>query len=197
MTAEQKPEHFEGKAPEEKSAKVGKLILAGELNDELFRNTAPALMDLIEDPKNEKIVIILNTGGGNVNTALGFYDLIKGARIPVEILGTGRVMSAGLIILSAGSRRFATSNTRFMFHPGHQYFDKASFLTTEEMEILTKDLKEIDEQVFAVVADRSGKRLEELKMKFTPVKYLSANEAKAENLIDEIVSSPLKLFERE
>lgn len=197
MSAEQRSDRPEDKPGKEKEMlKVGRLLLAGEINEELFRNTMPTLLDQIEDPQIKKIVITLTTGGGLGEIALGFYDLIKNSPKLIEIVGVGRVMSAGLIILSAASRRYATENTHLMFHVGVRTYERTTF-TPEELSIEAKEAHRHEDLVFRIVAERVGVKPEKLKKKFSPVGYINAQEARDANIIDEVISSPLELLEME
>jgi len=101
---------------EETTEQIAKVLIAGEINDDLFRSVAPGLLDAVKDEKVQEIWCYLNTSGGNGHIALALYDIIRNSPKPVTIVGLDRVMSTGLIVLSAATNRLATPNTRLMFH---------------------------------------------------------------------------------
>ena len=88
----------------------------GDITEE---SVAPIIGDLIEakltDP-DKPITLLVNTGGGDVFEAYAIYDLIKLLQLEVIVLAVGKVMSAGFIIMAAGTQRLATSHTTFMTH---------------------------------------------------------------------------------
>lgn len=90
------------------------LILAGEVNEAMFRNTVRYLAA----HKNEDIDIVLNTEGGDFFFGIGIYELLRRHNGDVTILGVGAVMSAGVFILLAGTVRQLTTHTTVMVHYG-------------------------------------------------------------------------------
>jgi len=74
------------------------------------------LLHLEELDPEEPITVFLNTEGGSLMDALAIYDAIRICSCPVIIISTGLCSSAGLLILSAGDFRMATSNTVFFYH---------------------------------------------------------------------------------
>lgn len=115
------------------------LYIIGKINEELVHDFIPDLFNLSEniltffpDHKNRPyITITISTMGGDIMEMFAIYDAIrkvKSAGIEVETLGLGKVMSAGLPLLSVGSKgkRRAGKNTRFMFHEVSGGFDGTS-----------------------------------------------------------------------
>ncbi len=90
-------------------------------------------LDSIQCPKG--IEIWINTGGGDIEEMLGFYDLIKSCQNEVTTIGFGLVASAGCLLLAAGDKRYATENLWFMWHRsettliGHSYHEAKSTMT--------------------------------------------------------------------
>ena len=71
------------------------------------------------DPKGEReVTVYLNTQGGDVDAGLAIYDCIRRCNSHVVMVGTGRVMSIGTIILQAADQRVLTPNTTVMIHKG-------------------------------------------------------------------------------
>lgn len=70
----------------------------------------------ILENQSEDIEIMVNTGGGDIEAALGIVDRIRISPCKINTLGLSVVMSAGTIILAAGKHRCATKYTRFMYH---------------------------------------------------------------------------------
>lgn len=65
------------------------------------------------------IKVILNSDGGDYYHSMAIFDAISCARSPVDIIGTGNVMSMGAVILQAGRKRLLTPNAIVMIHQGY------------------------------------------------------------------------------
>ena len=70
------------------------------------------MSEISKDP----IEIYLSTYGGDAYSALAIYDAIRACECDVSVIATGKIMSAGTIIMLAGDYRAASVNTRFMIH---------------------------------------------------------------------------------
>ena len=66
----------------------------------------------------KSITIILNTVGGSEYDMWAIYDTIKGLKVPIKIIAQGACMSAGSVILQAGTQRLIGQNCVFMMHDG-------------------------------------------------------------------------------
>ena len=110
------------------SKKTKTLTLVGPVNDEMFK----VLVRAVEVTPS---TIILNTGGGCIYTALAMYDIIRSEMPKVQIITAGQCMSAGMIILQAGYKRFAYENTQLMVHYGEE--GNNSMATVKHNSILT------------------------------------------------------------
>ncbi len=83
-------------------------------------------MCLLETISNEPILIIMETPGGSIDTGFAIYDKIKYSPCGTRIIGTGQIMSMGLIILQAADLRELTPNTELMMHGGSFSVDDAT-----------------------------------------------------------------------
>lgn len=125
------------------------LYIIGRIDEEMVNDFLPDFFSLSENvltffpnPKNRPyITITISTMGGDIMEMFAIYDAIrkvKSTGIEVETLGLGKVMSAGLLLLAAGSkgRRRAGKNTRFMFHEVTGGFDgKSSEILKQKAEV--------------------------------------------------------------
>lgn len=70
-------------------------------------------------PKNQPLLIFINSGGGDVDFAISIIEEIKSISRDREVytIGTGQVMSAAIFILAAGSKRYGCEYTSYMMHP--------------------------------------------------------------------------------
>jgi ATP-dependent Clp protease protease subunit len=71
-------------------------------------------VDKVED--RLPVHIYINTYGGSIYEALEFADYVRIAKMPIYTYSIGKTMSAGVIMLVAGDKRFAMQNTRIVIH---------------------------------------------------------------------------------
>jgi ATP-dependent Clp protease protease subunit len=133
------------------------------------------------------IKVILNSVGGYVYDGLLVFDTIRKlvqSGIDVTCEARGLAASMGAIILQAGSRRIATPNTRFLIHEVSSWtWGKAS-----DIEEQTEELKKVNDMLKNILSERTGKSPEEIERIWHKRDvWMSAEEAKAFGLIDEIV----------
>jgi len=72
----------------------------------------------VVDYVREPIVIMLNTGGGELDAALSLCSCMEMSKTPVHTVALGKACSAGFLILICGHRRFAQQYSRLMYHTG-------------------------------------------------------------------------------
>jgi ATP-dependent protease ClpP protease subunit len=78
------------------------------------------LLEQCADQK--KVTIYLNSFGGEVSIALAFAEYIRVKKIDLHVHVLNVCMSAAVIILCAGTKRTAATNSRFLLHPIKKYF---------------------------------------------------------------------------
>jgi ATP-dependent Clp protease protease subunit len=89
---------------------------SGGVGQESVKDLQKKLLILIDDNDKLPIKIFINSYGGDIYAALGLYDFIKSLNVEIIMYNTGLCASAATIIYLAGDHRYATENTRFMFH---------------------------------------------------------------------------------
>ena len=117
--------------PPERSSKPRIVSLYGEIDEEQCAEVAFTLLALSEmgvelepevegGPTGEAIKLLISTAGGSASDMLAVYDAMRMVKLacPVETIGLGKVMSAGVLLLAAGTRgkRRIGRNCRVMIH---------------------------------------------------------------------------------
>jgi ATP-dependent protease ClpP protease subunit len=163
------------------NTKTRTINLIGEIEEEM---TALVLQALTEMPSDSKqITVFLSTHGGNVYDGLAIYDLFQACSSPVVVIGTGRVMSMGVVILQAGDRRLVTPNTTLMCHMG----TTGGYRDTVPNMLADMKQADINFRTHAgIVAKRMGISVEGFISLFSTNKYFDAKGAIARGLIDGI-----------
>lgn len=157
------------------------LFLDGEINGAMAGMVARSLhiLDLVSSP----ITIYLSTYGGDVDSALGIYDLIRACKNKTQILGYGPVMSAGVTVLQAANERLLTPSACVMVHPG---YGNTAVDMPENVTRQADAIKAGTARCYAILARRCGMNVKEFHQKFLWDSYLSAKQSVKLGLADGI-----------
>ncbi len=162
------------------------VFISGEVNDEMANAVCAQLLFLqSQDPKKE-ISVYVNSPGGSVTAGLAIYDTMQFIKPPVATYCIGQAASMGAVLLCAGEkgRRHALPNARIMIHqPWGGAEGKAS-----DIEITAREILRLKAILNEILAKHSGKTLEEVEHDTDRDHFMSAQEAKAWGLIDEVVA---------
>jgi len=147
--------------------------------------TAQLLFLEAENPKTE-IHMYINSPGGVVTAGLAIYDTMQYIRPPVQTFCIGQAASAASLLLMAGKKgeRFALPNSRVLVHqPSASFYGNAADITrhAEEVVKLKRRLNEI-------YARHTGRSVAEIEKALDRDTYMTADEAKAFGLIDQVMT---------
>ncbi|MBN1602780.1 MAG: ATP-dependent Clp endopeptidase proteolytic subunit ClpP [Chitinispirillaceae bacterium] len=163
------------------------IFLGGEIEDVTADLVMSQLIFLeYEDPEKD-ITIYINSPGGVVSSGLAIYDTIQYIKPDVSTICIGQAASMGAILLSAGTKgkRFALPHSRVMLHQplggaGGQAADIA---------IHAKEIVRVKQTLNEIIKKHSGQNIEVIARDTDRNFYMSAEEAKAYGLIDEILTA--------
>jgi ATP-dependent Clp protease protease subunit len=163
-----------------------RIIFIGSPIDDVVANLTIAQMIFLEgeDPDRD-INLYIHSPGGVVTAGLAIYDTMQFVKPDVATLCLGQAASMGAVLLAGGAKgkRSALPNSRIMIHqPLGGTQGQAA-----DIEIYTKEMLKVREQLNGILAKHTGRSLEEI-LKDTDRNYfLSADDAKGYGLIDEII----------
>jgi ATP-dependent Clp protease, protease subunit len=167
------------------------VYLVGDIEKDPARSVIERIREL-GNTSRKPITIYINSAGGNVTDGLAIHDAIRhlvSTGIEVTIVVQGMAYSMGSIVLQAASpgRRFAFPHSWIMIHEPAKWAGWQS--TTAAAQHLDR-LKQMQSQIYRILADRSGKPLRQIirDTKRTDF-YLDAARAKEYGLIDDILGS--------
>lgn len=164
---------------------VRRIVLSGTINEEMATQFVQesSFYEFLEPTKN--LTIFLSTFGGEALSALQIYDCEKSCQCPLTCIGTGKVMSAGVLILAASDKgyRFLTRNCRVMVHSVSAGFAGSLSSLNEEMDEINKT----QETFCELLAYESGQSVKNIKKLLEGNKYMSAEEAIKNGFADRIV----------
>jgi ATP-dependent Clp protease protease subunit len=163
-----------------------RIIFIGTPIDDQIADLVVAQMIFLEaeDPDRE-INLYINSPGGVVTSGLAIYDTMQFVKPPVSTLCMGQAASMGAVLLCAGAtgKRYALPNARMMIH---QPLGGTQGQATD-IEIYTKEMLKMKEQLNGILAKHCGKTIEQVEKDTDRNNFMSAAEAKAYGLIDEIL----------
>lgn len=137
------------------------------------------------DPKRE-ISLYINSPGGSVYAGLGIYDTMQFVTNPIPTLCTSLAASMGSCLLMAGEhgRRSSLKNSRIMVHT----VSSGTQGRVTDMEIALNETIKVKDILYNLYCDHTGKSFAEIKeLMEKGDRWLSAEEAKELNLIDEVL----------
>ncbi len=161
------------------------IFLGLPINDE-FANIIVAQMLFLEslDPKKD-VLLYINCPGGSVYAGLSIYDTMQYIKPDVATICTGLAASMGAILLAGGTpeKRSALEHARVMIHqPMGGAGGQAS-----DIEISANLLLSIRNELYDILARHSGKNVEEVEQDSDRDYWMTAKNAKAYGLIDEVL----------
>jgi ATP-dependent Clp endopeptidase proteolytic subunit ClpP len=170
------------------------LLLTGEITKEKI-NVLRNLLFFLNSISKKEIKLVIDTRGGEVSSALKFYDAIRFSSAPVICIVNGECSSSGVAILQAGKKRLMTEHSFIYLHPVSIYFEKEVFVLDEKTEERFKDrltaTRARQQSLYKIIGERTGLSLEEIKKK--EGKIIRADEAKKLGLIDKVIKE-YKIF---
>ena len=138
-----------------------------------------------EDPEKD-IYLYLNTPGGFVASGLAIYDTMQYVRPDVATICMGQASSMGALLLAAGAKgkRSALPHARIMIH---QPLGGAQGQATD-IEIQTREILTLREKLNDILSKHTGQPLKKIEKDTDRNFFMSAEEAKAYGIIDEVLT---------
>ena len=162
------------------------VFLIGEISYARATEVIMKILYLDNQKRNSEISLYINSPGGSVDDTMAIYDTIRFVSSPVSTFCIGRAQSGGAIILAAGAKgkRFALPHAKVMLHqPWGGVYGQASDIKIQAEEIL-KAKKMLNE----ILSEHTGKSVEQIAAETERDHYMSAEEACAYGLIDEVLT---------
>jgi ATP-dependent Clp protease protease subunit len=155
------------------------VFLIGEINYARATEVIMKLLYLDNQKRNTEISLYVNSPGGSVDDTMAVYDTMQFVSSPIATYCIGRAQSGGAVILSAGAKgkRFALPHAKIMLHqPWGGVYGQAADIKIQAEEILkAKQMLNSGQPVERIIAETERDR------------YLTADEALAYGLIDEVL----------
>ncbi len=163
------------------------VFLSGEITDDVANLVVAQLIYLESKDPTKDIALYINSPGGSVSAGLAIYDTMKYIRCDVSTICIGMAASMGAFLLSSGTKgkRFALPNSEIMIH---QVLGGAQGQASD-VEIHTRQLLKMKKKLNSILAENVGKDVAEVEKDTDRDNYLSAEEAKAYGIVDDVFYS--------
>ncbi len=162
------------------------IMLTDEVNDVTASLVIAQLLYLEGQDPDKDISFYINSPGGSVTAGLAIFDTMQYIKCDVSTICIGMAASMGAFLLAAGAKgkRYCLPNSEVMIHqPLGGIMGSAT-----EVEIRSRNLKKTKDKLNRMLADFTGKSLEEITRDTDRDNFLSAEEAKAYGLVDEVIA---------
>lgn len=165
---------------------MDRIIFLGTQVDDYSANVIQAqLLYLDSSDPGKDISIYINSPGGSVYAGYGIYDTMQFIGCDVSTICTGMAASFAAVLLVAGTRgkRMALPHSRVMIHqPLGGVQGQAS-----DIEITAREILKVKKELYTIISTHSGKPYEEVERDSDRDYWMTAEEAKAYGMVDEIL----------
>ena len=161
------------------------VFLADEVNDATATLVVAQLLYLEAQDPDKDISLYINSPGGSISAGMAIYDTMNFIKCDVSTICIGMAASMGAFLLAAGAKgkRFALPNSEIMIHqPLGGTRGQAN-----DIKIHADHIIKIRSKMNSILAERTGRSIEEIERDTERDNFMSSEEALAYGLIDKVV----------
>ena len=165
------------------------IFLGTPVTDDVANILIAQLLFLDADNPERDIHMYINSPGGSVSAGMAIYDTMQFLRSPVNTICMGMAASMGAFLLTAGAKgkRSALPHSRIMIHQPSQ---NGGGGTASDIEIQAREILYLREKLNGLMAKHTGRPVEQIERDTDRDRFMSADEAKAYGLIDNVITQP-------
>ena len=162
------------------------IVLSDEVNDTTASIVVAQLLFLEGQDPDKDISLYINSPGGSVTAGMAIYDTMQYIKCDVSTICMGMAASMGAFLLSSGAKgkRFALPNSEIMIH---QPLGGARGQATE-IKIVADHILKTREKLNKILAENTGRSIEEIARDTERDNYLTAQEALEYGLVDKVIA---------
>jgi ATP-dependent Clp protease, protease subunit len=163
------------------------VILGTPVDDQVANLIVAQLLHLESEDPDKDISVYINSPGGMVYAGLAIYDTMQYIKPDVSTICVGMAMSMGAILLLGGAegKRFALPNSKIMIHQGSAGFQG----TPADIEIHAKEVLSLRKRMAEIISEHTKQNLEQVEKDIDRDRFMTAVDAQAYGIIDEVISS--------
>ncbi len=161
------------------------IMLSEEVNDTTASLVVAQLLYLESQDPDKDIQFYINSPGGSVTAGMAIYDTMQYVKCDVSTICVGLAASMGAFLLSAGAKgkRLALPNSEIMIHQP----SAGTQGQITDMAIHLKRLETIKKRMNEILADNTGRSVEDITAACERDNFMSAEEAREYGLIDRVI----------
>jgi len=163
------------------------IFLGTPIDDTIANLVCAQLIHLESENPDRDINIYINSPGGDINALFAIYDTSQYIRNDITTICLGQAASAAAVLLAAGTpgKRMALPHARVLLH---QPFGQAMGQATD-IELAAKEIERMRSLLDEILAQHTGKSIEQIHVDTDRDFILSAPEAKEYGIIDEVIEN--------
>lgn len=161
------------------------IMLSDEVNDVTASLIVAQMLYLESVDPDKDIMFYINSPGGSITSGFAIYDTMQHVKCDVQTICIGMAASMGAFLLASGTKgkRFALPNSEIMIH---QPLGGTQGQATD-IKIRTEWLLKIKNKLNLILSERTGQPLDKIERDVERDFFMSADEAKAYGLVDEVM----------
>lgn len=161
------------------------IVLSDEVNDATASLVVAQMLFLEGQDPDKDISLYINSPGGSVTAGFAIYDTMQYIKCDVSTICMGMAASMGAFLLSSGAKgkRIALPNSTIMIH---QPLGGAQGQATE-IKIVADQILKTREKLNQILAENTGKPIEQIAIDTERDNYLTAQEAMDYGLVDKVL----------
>jgi len=162
------------------------VILGSQVNDDVSNSIVAQLLYLQFEDAEADIHFYINSPGGSITAGMAIYDTMQYISCDVATYCIGQAASMGSVLLTAGAegKRNALPNSRIMIHQPLAGMEG----TATELEIHAKEVLRVKKRMNEILLKHTGHSLEKIEEDTDRDYFMTAEEAKDYNLIDNVLA---------
>ena len=166
------------------------IILGGSIDDNVANSIVAQMLFLESEDPDKDIYLYINSPGGVVTAGLAIYDTMQYIKPDVSTICIGQAASMGSLLLTAGAKgkRFALPLARIMIH---QPLGGAQGQSTD-IQIQAREIQRLRDVGNSILVKHTGQTLEKIVADTERDNFMTAEEAMAYGLIDEVITRGTK-----
>lgn len=163
------------------------VFLGTEVDDGIANLIMAQLLHLESEDPDKDIHLYINSPGGSITALFAIYDTMKYVKPDVSTICMGQAASAAAVLLASGTKgkRFALPHARILIHQPHGGAQGQAV----DIEIQAKEILRYRRLLDQILADASGHDVEKVARDSDRDFIMTAEEAKAYGIIDEVIAS--------
>jgi ATP-dependent Clp protease protease subunit len=161
------------------------IFLGSQVNDVVANSIIAQMLFLDAEDPGKDIHLYINSPGGSITAGMAIYDTMQYIKSDVSTICVGLAASMGAFLLNAGApgKRFTLPNSEIMIH---QPLGGAEGQATD-IEIRARRILKMRDNLNKILAERTGKPLEQIERDTDRDNFMSAAEAKEYGLVDKVI----------